>query len=486
MKKIRIFELLGSFSKEELHDFGTQCSDTDHTSGRDYSLLIKALSEYYPEFNNKIISLEKLYKESYPGRNFNKRVIISRLSELTKLAEEFLVIKRIRTNSYRKNILLAEELVERKLFNQGKLLLNKLTQEITSKRIPGNEDLYSLDSYTMLLGSLYQQESNYKEVANILNDNLCIFFIFAVTRLLDMQSGLINIHDFHNYNTDKTTTLRLVRLVNYPSVIKELKRKNDPRALLIELFYYGFLASTGKHKEKAYKKLKKLFYSNTNNLDKQTRYYILSKLYHYAVSRINKGDYEFRKETYQILKTTITTDSASEHDGDYLSVFLYREFILSGLNQKKYSEIEEFITTYSEKLPPDQVEGMKHFATGKLHYFKKEFQKSLDHLLYANPNSLIVKIDAKTTILVLYYELERFEDAYLAADALKHFIKTNPGIVKLQKRSSLLFLQAFNKLLRLKFKPDSFRLEKLKKFIEGSPGINFPNWLREKVSKLSI
>lgn len=112
MKDTKLIQLLKTFSKEEIKELEKFVASPYFSRGRDLKPFYRILKSYHPEFNNLNFTYEKIYRKLYPKEKYNKskaeNVIRVLSSELTKLTEEFITIRDLRSNEFRSRICLLE------------------------------------------------------------------------------------------------------------------------------------------------------------------------------------------------------------------------------------------------------------------------------------------------------------------------------------------------------------------------------------------
>jgi hypothetical protein len=488
MKKIRIIELLSAFSESEVNEFSRFIQNGFIRGSRDYGSLMNAVLSYYPEFDQKSISLKEIYRLAYPEGKYNNRVIISRLSELNKIAEEYLVLKRCRVNKYLRNIALNEELQKRKLFPYSESLLNKAISSLKSNLFYSSKNLLELNEYLTMKQSQLSQENRYPEVLDILNENAHAFYSFGIMHVLDLFITIQNTRSFHNPNLDIQSHKRVIEGINFSKVIDGLKKANPKQARLAEVYYMVYRLNNSGHKKKTYQALKKKFYKIVFFLPRETRSSIFSHMYHFCLAVINRGRntmlQEYNLELYDLLKKIIETDSYSSSDDEYLSVYLFREFILTGLRGKKYIEVESFIKSFGEKLNPDLKDCMIHFGYARLLFEKNKFGESLAHLKQINIKTYIIRFDVIYHTMACYYELDMIEEAIMMADNTRHFLNSIKGYSDVVKLGLKDFLKIYRKLIKQKLNPKKETLQSLKLLVAKSKFIYLPSWINEKINDL--
>nr|HMT11804.1 hypothetical protein [Ignavibacteria bacterium] len=196
MKKLRIFDLLTAIQPIELKRYHRYMKADSTFLSRDYIPLVEHLLKFYPDFKNSALSMESMYNALYPGKKYNSRVIISRLSELNRMTENFLLSVEMNKDLTVRNRILTEILMERKSYESFDLLMEKLlNREINLNKI-SERQLFEVDQLLMIKGQSMIMREKFAETNSLLQQNIETFLIYVITRLLTMYCGIRNIENF--------------------------------------------------------------------------------------------------------------------------------------------------------------------------------------------------------------------------------------------------------------------------------------------------
>src|SRR3972149_7227775 len=118
MEKSKLISLLKTFNKDEIKSFNDFVSSPFFNKEKVLIRLTGYLQNNHPDYNNSGIEKEKVYSFLYPGKNYSDGLMRNVISDLYRLAEEFLAVNNLRNNSIKENMLLLDELNNRKLYSQ--------------------------------------------------------------------------------------------------------------------------------------------------------------------------------------------------------------------------------------------------------------------------------------------------------------------------------------------------------------------------------
>ena len=118
MRNFKIFQIISSFTKDELRDFENFIQSPYLTSSRDYTPILKVIYTYSNNWERlQEINNEEFYKLIFPGKSYSNKTLRNRLTELTILAKKFIIQKTLEKDTTQNNLLFLKGLKDRKLYN---------------------------------------------------------------------------------------------------------------------------------------------------------------------------------------------------------------------------------------------------------------------------------------------------------------------------------------------------------------------------------
>src|SRR5437870_5390578 len=98
MIRSKVIDVLKIFTTEELKRFKLFLNSPFHNTNKKVIQLYELVRKYSPEFNNEKLKKEYLFKKLYPDKQYNDIVMRILISDLIKLAEDFIVHSSIINN----------------------------------------------------------------------------------------------------------------------------------------------------------------------------------------------------------------------------------------------------------------------------------------------------------------------------------------------------------------------------------------------------
>lgn len=481
MKKLRIFDLLSSIQPIELKRFRKYMESDSLFNSRDYIPLVDTLLKFYPDFDNKELTMELLYSSLYPGKKYNNRVIISRLSELNRMAENFILTIKLEQDHTLRSRILAEALMHRKTYETFDLLIARaLNNEMNNKKI-SERQLFELDQLFMIKGQCLIDREKFVEAHELLEQNIEVFLIYLMTRLLTMYCGIKNIENFQIAGTSVKTLDAVIKNMNVEGLAKTLKGNRLSAYLKVMLQIYKLYDR--KVNDTAYYRAKKEFLGNIETFEQISKFTIFSFLYSYTVTQINNRRLEFAKEIYDILKLIIKHDAYKKAANEYMPSMLFREIVLTGLKHNDVKGTEKFIEDYSGNLAPAYKETMKLYCFGKINMHNRMYSKALKYYDNCPKNIRILSLDIRVDTLLCLFELglvDRFRDEISRNNTL---LAGSKNITVFQRNSFMHYNSIMEKLMKAKLEPSAYSKTKLLKEVQSKKILHYKEWIISKIEK---
>src|SRR5437868_5136288 len=114
----KIFNLLGTFSTEEIKKFEDFLKSPYFSKKHNTIILFKELMRYYPTFTDKNLSRKSLYKKIFASDKYIDSSLRALFANLLTLAQDFLAIESFKKDKLNVNNYILEEL---SLRNQNEL-----------------------------------------------------------------------------------------------------------------------------------------------------------------------------------------------------------------------------------------------------------------------------------------------------------------------------------------------------------------------------
>ncbi len=481
MQKSKLITCLKTFNNNEIRDFRYFISIPFFNKEKVLEKLADYIFNYHPNYESHELEKEKVFVHLYPGKKYNDGGMRNSISDLLSLAEEFLIIKNLKTNGFKKNILLLEELKNRKLQNHflkqkektGKLIEQSIVKdELYYERKTELSSLYI--SFLKETEDTYIRENQlFQETSDLATAGFLIKILYCNSYMLTRQSSISNFSFTLNFSDEIDTFI-----------------KNEGKKFLevpyIEANYFSFkLIQT--NEEKYFHQLKNILKKNFDIISAYERKNIQTVLENYCYSKVTEGKIEFVREQFLLYKQSIEKGSP-KGTFNYISNVLFISIVATGFEAGEFEWVEKFISEKISEVKADLQGDTLHFCNALSYYWKKNFEKSLDELAKVGTDEFAFKHNIKSLTLKIYYDLNENEPFYSHIDTYKHFILNNKIVHDKVREQVNNFVNYSKKLFNIKNSSDSdksFELHKIKNEITENRALINKIWLLKKAEELS-
>jgi hypothetical protein len=483
MQSNKFITILKSFSGEEIKEFGLFVKSPYHNRNNNAIKYYEIIRKYYPEFNSEQLTKENIYKQLYPEKKYNDLMMRILISDCIKLAEEYLIQKRLSKDKNSENLLFLKELSSR---NLESLFNSQL------KRILKNKNDLKYSNEIRFLNNILidriiiehniksdKQELNSKYI-NDYGENLIYYFLTDLIKLyhdLDIQKEL--------YNKDFDIIDKFFNNFNFGNFINSFNNTGFKNMDLMKLYYAMYLANKNfDDNDKNLNKFHDMIKNNINLLSNEEKYEMFLKLESIIIGKIERGRNDLYSKLFEVYEYFLTNEIYKTSDNEKLRIEMFRNIFFAAMTLGKLQWAENFIKNYTAELASEFQENMKNHCLAILYFAYREFGKSLEYASKVKFNLFVQKADIKILILKIYYELNEYEHAYLSIDTFYKFLTNNKNISELFKQRYKHFLQVYKMLIKYKSSNKEINKDIIELELEKSTFALSKNWLKEKINEL--
>ena len=248
------------------------------------------------------------------------------------------------------------------------------------------------------------------------------------------------------------------------------------------LIYFSLIKMILSPEEETYfRRLKKLLQQHNAHFSKPELNELYNHLSNYCIdTKINIGRSDYFYELFDIFKTLIQNDIIFKNG--ILDPQDYKNIITVGLYAKKFEWVEDFIQTYTGRLPKDNQENALNYNLAKVYFHQKQYDKVIEQLrevVYKNP---IYALGGKLMLLKTYYELDEVRALDSLIDSFRIYLRRNQLISKAVKQQYLNVLRFVKKLASVA-PYDTKALPKIKQQIDRCKALADKKWILEKLQE---
>lgn len=481
MYKSNLFEILKCFSQKEFKEFGEYVRSPFFNKNESVIKLYEYIKKHYPDMDNDKLNKEKIYKIIFPGIKYNDGFMRTVMFNLGKLAEDYLTYLNFKADSGNSGLYLLEELNKRKIDKLFSKKIKLVEEEIEKAPYKGWKYFYEKHHLENLRNIFVNWRSFKNKNFKDYEDNSYIFSVehlihFFLIKVLNEYRFIYNKKNYENFETN-------FDLVD--EIIIYLKKDGTYRKnVLINLYFTEFMLLK-EEDEKYYYELKEILKLNRGSLSWHDRYSASNILQNYCTNEYYNGRVEFLQERMELYKLIISEDLYSGTEGGYMVDLIYSNIVLVGTKLKEFDWTERFINDYKDKLAPESSDVTYNFNMSRFYFFKGEFECALQTLnKLKRVNYVQYKMNIKNLTMMIYYELSYYDMAHGVIDSYRHFLASDKSLSEFRKVRYLNFINYFNRLIRLKEKPNAKELENFRFDLNQCTNVIEKEWMMEKIGEL--
>lgn len=476
MKNTKLIQLLKSFSKEEIKEFGNYLESPFSKSSNYILNFYKEIKKCYPQFNEDDIDRQNIFSRLYKNKQYSDGTMRSISSSLITEAEHYLSYKRFRNDNSYSDYCLLYELRIRELNDYFEIRSKQMLKDFYEKsKFDLGNFLYEFMIETEITGFKLYNGKKIEANENIKNlgDTLLIYFLAFSTISMNYISlvstfsrqeikSLINENFFPNFN--------------YDAFIESLKEKRTHKAKYLEMNYYAFNLQINKDRYESFEKLRDLWYNSKDFLSDSLRKSYFDCLGNFCIVENRKSESPYVREFFNLSKVMLE-ENLFLTDTNILHFNTFRQIIRHSLRLKEFEWTEKFIDNYSVYLADEVKEMLLDTALAELAFELGDFEKSLEYLRKVKNETPSLKLDIKELYIKIFYELNYIDSVYSAIDSLRHFLNTTESILQDSIINAKNFLNFLSKLLKIKERNNISELKILKQEIDSNNNIHNKIWL---------
>lgn len=485
MKNNKLIQTLKTFTKDEIKLFEKFVASPFFNKGRNYLPLLNELQKYYPDFENDKLTSENVYKKMYPDRKFNKQVIWNQVSELEKLALEFLLQTAFINFKSERFIIMFNELSKRNLDKQIFNEIGKTDKYVNNMKF--GEEFFSLkwilenskaDFWNSVQG---RQDKSFEGTVKSTEYLVLKFLADLSVQVWDLH--ILNI--MYNAGDEVDSAIGYVKSIELKKLVEFSDNGKSEYSGVIRFYYNKIMCALDEEDESYFFEMKNFFDKNYSRFDSVEQSNTIISLANYCAHKMRLGNRKFSKILFEINKFRLEKQIGAYVHGR-INKALYHQILRNALSLGEIKWAENFVNEYTPKLKKEHQKTMSSLASGYICYAKKDYAGSLTHLNNVEFIDLRDKLHVRILSAKAYYELNNSELLSYYIDSSRHFIGNNTAIENDTKEAYLKFFNYLNRLQTCKDNPDLQKFKKLREdvYLDNILRLRHKNWLLEKIDRL--
>ena len=478
----KLINLLNSFSNSELKEFKKFISSPLNSSGRNYLPLLEHLIEHKTTGLDNIYARD-IYEKLYPGKKFSRQTLKNRFSELYKLGEEFLIYLGLKNNKTEKEKILLKMLIERKLFSPFGKKYSSIVQQLENEKYDSSvyHDLTVIKNFNI---DYLKEKKDMKNLYDHFFDRSQIVLSINLIDLLEF--GLeFSLMEYDNKTYESNHVVEFLKNLEIRDMINSFKRSDNLIFQIAAMNYLLYKAYENNENEEEYFQAHKIFSQISDKLKDDYKIIFMNFMTYFCIRKQNLGSKKFQQELFNLYNEKLNQGLFADLKTPIYELNNFRDYVYIGLALRKFRWVEDFINKYSKELPEEFREDEVNLSYAKLNIAYRHYEKSLLNLKEIKTVNYLLYLDSSVFKLCCYYELGKFEEAFLEIDKIRHYLRNHKEIPDVHKEPGMHFVRIYQKLLKVNAMPEKTETGYLEKEVLRLMSISRKDWLVEKIAELN-
>lgn len=481
MIKSKIIDALKALNKNELKEFDDFVRSPFFNKNKNLVRFFDELKPFYPSFDNKKLTKELLYSGVFPGKEYSDKTFRNMSSDLLALIEKYLSVSLFNSNPFYEKYLKVASLLKKSLYNLTETNIKEAGKLFEDVKFDGGNILYIMH--------LIEMEKDFLAISKNklinLNMNEGEYLILSfITKFLIFKMKFYNYR--YKLGTEKLSQfiIEFEKSINIESFIKYLETRSEPYIDIILIYYYCTKFMNDINADSYYNKVKPLLKKNMQTIVRSEIINVYLTLNAFCVAKIRNGNTAYERELFDLYRDMIA-EKLLIGEGEFnLHITIYNNIVSMGLKQGEPDWVINFIENHTSDLLPEFRDTMRSYSYAQYYFYKKEFEKALQHINKVNFENYYIKSGVRILLLKIYFELRYTESFYSLSDTLKHYLSSDKQIPEDRRIVDYNFVTLANKAYKYCLEHSKSGLDELKNEISLSRTGTHKEWLNEKIIEL--
>jgi len=472
MRNFKLFQILSQFDKLEQNRIRKFISSPYFNKDKVVLALFELMVEEINSPSNVDWSKEKIWDTLAPELPYDDTRLRKYQSDLLKLVEQFLIQQEFEEDPFMAQAYLLRSIKRKKLKKLHNSTL-KTVKEIPSK-ISHRDGNYYLGqflietSYDQLISDFEEkktEKTNLEEMSQLID-------YFYIGEKLKIYCEVLSRKKVAKHEYDISLIEETVAFAEKP---------NYQRVPFIAMYYQIFKMYTEPQELEHYYKFQQLLIESSHFFPRSEEKNFYGLAQNYCINQINQGNSQFVKELFSVYKNLLDKGFFSTEGS--LESWEFRNIVVVGLRNGEYEWTENFINRYIGILPSEIRDNAYSFNLSQLYFYQKKYNNVIKLLQEVEYNDYITNLNAKTTLIMTYYEVDEIDPLYNLLESFRVYLNRNKEIPSARKTNFKNLIKFTKRLISLP--PNETKaLKVLRAEVESTKNISSRDWLLEKIAEL--
>ena len=415
--------------------------------------------------------LAELHAQLFPKLAYDHQRLRYVMTDLTQLAEEFLVMKSLDEKPGLRSRLLMGSFVERRLDKYFSGMLDRSLKKLESD--PREDSAYLFERFRLEEAGLnFDQQRRNRSGDRWIYPMLEDLRSFYLATRLKYVCELVNRRNIVSGELDQEIVADLQR---------QLKHSPRPDIPAIAIYRQVLATLIEEDKDPHYKELRRMLRAFSEQFEREELGQMYSFALNYCIQQLNRGRSDFLRELFEVYGELLAEKVI--YEGGYLPPQHFKNIVTVGIRLREYDWTMAFLKEKLGDLPEAERKNASIYNSAALAFAQAEYAQCRRSLQQVEFTDVFYQLDSKSMLLKSYYELADWEPLLSLLDSFRIFLRRNKTISDYQRSIYLNLLKFVRKLVRIRM-GSKMKVKGVAKEMEQIKEIADLGWLQEKVGEL--
>ena len=371
MESSKLIRLLKSLKRNELKPLKRFLSSPYFNSRQRLLDLYLILTKYHPDYKNKLLQKERVWKSLYPDKKFQAKKMTDLMSELAVLVQQFMVVEELNSNKKMMDHAMSNSFFQRGLADFYNKLVDGCEKEIAETGICSPDDL--LLSYFLNDGAYYHSQNPKTPPAGFklkkASDSLNQFYLLSKLKIeLELQNRAKIFSDKED--------------INFKAIPVSVSQQFQDNPLI--KIYTGIIAL--EQNPDTYAAVKAYIFEQFPILSKSQKGRFLQFLINHISFKYHRGDSDLTLELLDLYKKGLA-ESLFTESGEIRHTSFLNIAVLASIS-KDFKFCQKFIAKYAPIINETFRKETQLLAAANNLFYMGEHEKSIEKLSDLNHSKL--------------------------------------------------------------------------------------------------
>ncbi len=475
MQETSLIKVLKMLTTEELEAFSHYVKSPLFNKNKNCIKLLELLKPAAPDYSSATIESKQIATQLFKKGNNPLASLRTATSTLLKLLQNFLAFQKYQKDNFYQDNSLLEALQEKNLPKLVERNLKRIESTyFTLEKSPTHYyERYKITEFKITFQKSFPE---LKSKAQNLGYSPALedFYTYSLWNKLEYWAFILN-----DLTTGRNTNYNQNLL---ETTIVEAQQYDLNAYPDIQLWYFLVLLLHTNDNQYFTMLKKRLDTKCQINISQENLGQAYTMLINYCNRKIVDGALNYQLEMFHLYTQMI--EKKLLYIGNYIPARHIKNIVSVGLKSKAFEQTRKFIENYKTEVDPQIQEGVYHFNLGAWHFYQKQYDQALEHLIQVDKIDVYYDLDSQALLLKTYYELTDSNALLSFIGSYKNFVKNNKKIPKNRQKAYLNFINLTMSLFRIKALYGNKSPLTLKAKIQKTEPISDKAWLLEKVEEL--